>query len=70
MALRFLGKETQDGQSPTLWADGPDYVIQGFTLDPETLSEVGQIPGGEAVIRVPKKLMRHLAKDIDGANDV
>jgi hypothetical protein len=70
MALRFLGKETQGGNSPTLWADRDDYVIQGFTLDGETLAEVGGIPEGEAVIRVPKKLMEHLAKDIDGATDV
>jgi len=70
MALRFLGKETQSGNSPTLWADGSDYVIQGFTLDVGTFAEVGQIPEGEAVIRVPKKLMEHLAKDIDGAADV
>jgi hypothetical protein len=70
MALRFLGKETQSGNSPTLWADGHDYVIQGFTLTPETLAEVGRIPEGEAVIRVPKKLMEHLAKDINAATDV
>ncbi|OLB79965.1 MAG: hypothetical protein AUI14_08640 [Actinobacteria bacterium 13_2_20CM_2_71_6] len=70
MALRFLGRETQSGNSPTLWADGPDYVIQGFTLDPQTLAEVGRIPEGEAVVRVPKKLMAHLAKDTDGATDV
>ena len=70
MALRFLGKETQSGNSPTLWADGQDYVIQGFTLDAGTLAEVSRVPAGEAVIRVPKKLMEHLAKDIDGAADV
>lgn len=70
MGLRFLGKETQSGNSPTLWADGTDYVIQGFTLDAETLDSVGRVPDGEAVIRVPKKLMEHLAKDIDGATDV
>lgn len=70
MALRFLGKETQVGNSPTLWADGKDYVIQGFVLDPQTLAAVGSVPEGEAIIRVPKKLMTHLAKDIDGANDV
>jgi hypothetical protein len=70
MALRFLGKETQSGNSPTLWTDGQDYVIQGFTLDAETLAEVGRIPEGEAVVRVPKKLMAHLAKDLDGTVDV
>jgi len=70
MALRFLGKETQTGNSPTLWSDGADYVIQGFTLDRDTLDQLGRIPEGEAVIRVPKKLMLHLAKDVHGAPDV
>jgi hypothetical protein len=67
MALRFLGKETQTGNSPTLWAssDGEDYIIQGFTLDPETLAEVGNVPAGEGVVRVPKKLMEHMANDFD-----
>lgn len=64
MTLRFLGKETQSGNSPTVWADGPDYVIQGFTLDETTLAEIGRLPAGEAVVRVPKKLMEHLSKDL------
>jgi hypothetical protein len=66
MTLVFLGREAQDGQSPTVWADGSDYLIQGYTLDPQTQAQVGAIPDGEAVIRVPKTLMAHLAKDIDG----
>jgi hypothetical protein len=67
MRLTFLGKETQGGNSPTLWeTDDDHYVIQGFTLDAEALAQVGVIPNGEAVIRVPKKLMRHL-KEADGA---
>lgn len=70
MALRFLGKDTQGGNSPTLWADGQDYVIQGFTLDADVLAEIGTIPDGEAVIRVPKKLMAHLSKDSGGSHRV
>lgn len=67
MRLTFLGKETQGGNSPTLWeTDDGHYVIQGFTLDAEAIDQVGVIPGGEAVIRVPKELMRHL-KEADGA---
>jgi hypothetical protein len=70
MRLTFLGKDTQGGNSPTLWeTDDGQYVIQGFTLDAEALGQVGAIPGGEAVIRVPKKLMRHL-KDARGASEV
>jgi hypothetical protein len=61
MRLTFLGKNTQGGNSPTLWeSDDDQYVIQGFTLDAEGLGQVGAVPEGEAVIRVPKKLMRHL----------
>jgi hypothetical protein len=61
MRLTFLGKDTQGGNSPTLWeTDDGQYVIQGFTLNTEALGQVGPIPEGEAVIRVPKKLMRHL----------
>ena len=69
MGLEFLGKETQGGNSPTLWEAEDDYVIQGFTLDAETLGQVGAVPDGEAVIRVPKKLMRHL-KDAHGASEL
>lgn len=69
MALTFLGKETQGGNSPTLWADDDDYVIQGFTPGAATMREVGPIPEGEAVIRVPKKLMRHL-RDVHGATEL
>lgn len=70
MALVFLGKETQSGNSPTLWADGDDYVIQGFILEPDTLAEIGTVPVGEAIVRVPKQLMTHLAKDISDSTDV
>ena len=68
MGLRFLGTDTQDGQSPTLWETGDGWlVIQGYAdLDNEALAQVGTIPPGEAVIRVPRKLMRYL-RDADGA---
>lgn len=39
MRLTFLGKDTQGGNSPTLWeTDDGQYVIQGFTLDAEALA--------------------------------
>ncbi len=70
MQLKFLGKETQTGNSPTLWeTDDDQYVIQGFTLDAEALCQVGTVPDGELVIRVPKKLMRHL-KEARGATEL
>jgi hypothetical protein len=70
MRLTFLGKDTQGGNSPTLWeTDDDQYVIQGFILDAEALAQVGAVPEGEAVIRVPKKLMRHL-KEARGAAEL
>ena len=70
MRLTFLGKVTQTGNSPTLWdTDEDQYVIQGFTLDADALSQVGNVPDGELAIRVPKKLMRHV-KDAHGSTDV
>jgi hypothetical protein len=70
MRLTFLGKVTQTGNSPTLWdTDEDQYVIQGFTLDADALSQVGTVPDGELVIRVPKKLLRH-AKDAHGATEL
>ena len=70
MRLTFIAKETQTGNSPTLWeTDDGQYVIQGFTLDDDALSQVGTVPDGELVVRVPKKLMRHL-KDAHGSTDV
>jgi hypothetical protein len=71
MQLRFLGKVTEGGNSPTLWdTDEDEYVIQGFTtLDAETSSQVGTVPTGEAVIRVPKALMQLLPKEDDAATD-
>ena len=70
MRLTFLGKVTQTGNSPTLWdTDEDQYVIQGFTLDADALEQVGTVPEGELVIRVPKKLMRHL-KEAHGATEL
>jgi hypothetical protein len=45
MQLTFLGKETQTGNSPTLWdTDTDEYVIQGFALDADALEQVGTVP--------------------------
>jgi hypothetical protein len=75
MELHFLGKETEGGNSPTLFDTeaimfGKEiYVVQGWKItDQETLERLG-IPDHEAVIAVPKKLMRYLPKDDCAAAD-
>lgn len=66
MAPRFLGRdpESTDGDSPTVWEDGDDYLIQGYTVtDPAALAHLAELayanpqPEGETVIRFPKRLM-------------
>jgi hypothetical protein len=70
MKLRFLGKETEGGNSPTLYDTDQDmYLIQGWTVeDPETLSQLA-LPDGETAVVVPKALMKHLPKEEHGAAD-
>ena len=70
MRLRFLGKHSSPGNSPTVWdTDAGQYVIQGFELDPDTRAQVGDVPLGELVIRVPKELMRYLPEATHDADD-
>ncbi len=73
MALVWLGRETDGGNSPTLWVDEAtdEYVIQGFTVtDPDALTVIGTIPDDELVLRVPRRLMDHLPKEARGPDDI
>jgi hypothetical protein len=50
MRLTFLGKDTLNGGSPTLFAaDGGGYVAQGY-----------RVPGDESSVEIPKKLLTFL----------
>ncbi|MEU0519768.1 hypothetical protein [Streptosporangium sp. NPDC006007] len=71
MALRFLGKDpdSPDGDSPTVWEDGDDYILQGFTItDTATLQHVGDMPEGEMLIRFPKRMMQFFPEVAGGGN--
>jgi hypothetical protein len=70
MQLHWLGSDSKDGDSPTLYdTDEDQYVIQGFKItDPQTRAQV-DVPEGEEVIRVPKALMKYLPKVTHGAVD-
>ena len=65
MHVRFLGKdpESQVGNSPTLFAtdrtDRKTFIVQGWVVtDPEALSEIGDVPAGEAIIEIPADILR------------
>jgi hypothetical protein len=66
VTLRFLGRSTGGGGCPTLYeTDHGTFVIQGWGVtDPAVLAALGEVPGHETVIEVPKRLMRHLPEDI------
>ncbi len=64
MEMRFLGKETEHLNSPTLYAtDQATYLIQGWKVtDPEILAKL-DVPVGETVVEIYARLMAHLAED-------
>jgi hypothetical protein len=64
MELRFLGKETTGGQSPTLYATDQDsYVVQGWVVaDPDIVGRQ-DLAEDETLVEVYARLMKHLAKD-------
>jgi hypothetical protein len=64
MRIRFLGKETERRDSPTLYAtDRGSYLVQGWKVsDPQILARL-EVPEGETVVEVYARLMSHLAKD-------
>lgn len=60
MQLTFLGKSTQGGGSPTLFATDQDsYVVQGW-----------KVPGEEASVEVPQRLLGHLEPGTSLAADL
>jgi hypothetical protein len=64
MRLRFLGKNSVPGDSPTLYATDRDtYVVQGWKVtDPEVLAKLDPADD-ETCVEVPAALFVHLAKD-------
>ncbi|GAA1923242.1 hypothetical protein [Streptantibioticus ferralitis] len=64
MKLRFLGKNSTPGDSPTLYASDKDsYVIQGWKIyAQDILSQLG-VPTGQTAVEVPTELFEHLTKD-------
>jgi len=70
MKLRFLGKVTEAGNSPTLYdTDEGMYVVQGWVIDdPATLAQLA-LPHGETAVKIPKALMRYLPEEGNAAAD-
>jgi hypothetical protein len=64
MKLRFLGKNSTPGDSPTLYASDQDsYVVQGWKVYAQDLLMQLDVPEGHTVVEVPTELFEHLTKD-------
>lgn len=60
MRVRFLGSDSYNGNSPTMWAtDRGTLIVRGYAVaDPEALAKLGQVPAGELDIEIPRELIR------------
>ncbi|MFI6685339.1 hypothetical protein [Streptomyces sp. NPDC050485] len=64
MKLRFLGKNSTPGDSPTLYAtDKGSYVVQGWKIFANDLLMQLDVPAGHTAVEVPIELFEHLTKD-------
>lgn len=64
MELTFLGKSSENGESPTLYATDQDsYVVQGYVVTDEELLSQLDIPSGETVVEVYARLFAYLVDD-------
>jgi hypothetical protein len=64
MKLRFLGKNSTPGDSPTLYASDQDsYVIQGWKVYANDVLARLDVPEGHTAVEVPTELFEHLTKD-------
>ncbi len=59
MKLTFLGSESENGGSPTLYAtDRATFLVQGWRVtDAEALAAM-DIPGHETAVEIPAALLR------------
>ncbi|MFG2672729.1 hypothetical protein [Streptomyces sp. NPDC048445] len=64
MKLRFLGKNSTPGDSPTLYASDQDsYIVQGWKVFAQDLLMQLDMPEGQTAVEVPTELFEHLIKD-------
>jgi hypothetical protein len=58
--VRFLGTDSQNGGSPTLYeTDRGTLVVRGYAItDEQALADLGDVPAGELDIEIPAELLR------------
>jgi hypothetical protein len=57
----------EGGPCPKVFdTDVPDALVQGYAVtDREVLSQLGHVPPGEAVVRIPRELLLQAARAME-----
>jgi hypothetical protein len=63
MQMIFLGKSSDGGESPTLYATDDSYVVQGYTVDDAAPLAIRDLAADEAVVEIYARLLDFLAED-------
>ncbi|MEV7401017.1 hypothetical protein AB0N93_11545 [Streptomyces sp. NPDC091267] len=64
MKLRFLGKNSKQGDCPTLYATDRDtYLVQGWKIYANDLLMQLDVSDGQTAVEVPAELFEFLAED-------
>jgi len=62
--LTFLGKSSESGESPTLYATDRDtYVVQGYRVTEAEILSTLNLAAGDTVVEVYARLFAFLAED-------
>ena len=72
MRLTFVGKDPDSNPtgSPTVYrTDRGSWIVQGWTVtDPEALAQM-YIPGGEAAVEIPDRMIQFFRQEDRDAGD-
>jgi hypothetical protein len=65
MKLTFIRKESNGGQSPTLYrTDRGTFVVQGYKISDEEALTTMDLPGHETAVEVPIALLAEIAREM------
>jgi hypothetical protein len=63
MQLVFLGKSSEGGESPTLYASDRHYIVQGYTVTDRSVLAGLDLAQGEIAVEIYARLLDFLAED-------
>jgi hypothetical protein len=64
--LRFLGRDpgSPNNGSPTIYETDTGFLVQGWIVtDPEALAQLGDLPAGETIVEIPRRMLRFFPQE-------